>query len=275
MAFLIKGLANDPQFPALVVTGGNLLFPADKLPPDTVETAKIAAEGVLQASQKMGSTFAGIGTRDLAAGITFLKQSQKPPAYTWLSLNIIDPATRKPLFTPVLYRQAGGVKIAILAVTDHTAFANEHGEFQVADWRISLPEALAKAGKEADCVLLLSNYSLAENREIAEKNGSIDIILQAGHAIGNMTPLVVNKALISQTEIRGRYLGVLDIDWNGRGKWNEGNPSSQVREKNQPASIYANRFIALKPSLSNDPEIEALVRQTQQRIDKGQHGQPR
>jgi 2',3'-cyclic-nucleotide 2'-phosphodiesterase (5'-nucleotidase family) len=273
MAFLIKGLANDPQFPALVVTGGNLLFSTNKLTQETVKTAKIAADGVLQATQKMGGTFAGIGTHDLAAGITFLKQSQKPPSFTWLSLNIVDPTTHKPLFAPVLYRQVGEVKLAILALTDHTAFANEQGEFQVADWRTTLPEVLAKAEKEADCTLLLSNYSLAENREIAEKHGSIDIILQTGHAIGNLTPLVVNKSLISQTEIRGRYLGDMVIDWNGRGTWSEGSPSSQIREKKQSASTYVNRFIALKQSLVSDPEIEALVRQTQQRIDKVHHGQ--
>ncbi len=166
-AFLIKSLINDPQLPALVVTGGNLLFNMDRLEPGTAETAKIAADGVLQANQKMGATFAGIGAQDLAAGLAFLRQSQKPPAFTWLSLNLVDPASRQPLFTPVLHRQVGGVKIAILALTDHTAFPNGPGEFEVADWRSTLPEALAKMDKDVTCILLLSNYALSENMEIA------------------------------------------------------------------------------------------------------------
>ena len=274
-AFLIKSLINDPQLPALVVTGGNLLFKMDQLEPGTAETAKITADGVLQANQQMGATFAGIGARDLAAGLAFLRQSQKPPAFTWLSLNLVDPASHQPLFTPVLHRQVGGVKIAILALTDHTAFPNEPGEFQVADWRSALPEALAKMDKDVACILLLSNYSLSENMEIARKHSSIDLILQAGHAIGNMTPTVVNKTLIAQTEIRGKYLGVMDIDWSDHGKWSEGTALPQVQEKDQPASTYANRFIALKQSLVSDPEIEALVRQTQRSIDKLRHGQTR
>jgi 2',3'-cyclic-nucleotide 2'-phosphodiesterase (5'-nucleotidase family) len=274
-AFLIKSLINEQQLPALVITGGNLLFKMDRLEPGTAETAKIAADGVLQANQKMGVTFAGIGAQDLAAGLAFLRQSQKPPAFTWLSLNLVDPASRQPLFTPMLHRQVGNVKIAILAITDHTAFPNEPGDFQVADWRSALPEALAKMDKDVACILLLSNYSLSENMEIARKHSSIDLIFQAGHVIGNMTPTVVNKTLIAQTEIRGKYLGVMDIDWNGQGKWSEGATSPQVREKGQPVSTYANRFIALKQSLVSDPEIEALVRQTQRSIDKLHHGQTR
>ena len=272
-AFLIKNLVNDSQQPALIATGGNLLFKADRLETDAVEPAKIAADGVLQASQKMGVGFAGIGSRDLAAGIAFLNQYQKPPAFTWLSLNLVDPVSRTPLFAAVLHRQVGDLKIALLALTDHAAFPHESGEFVVTNWRNTLPKALAKVEKKVDITLLLSNYSLSENMEIARNHDSIDLILQAGHAVGNMTPTVVNKTLIAQAEIRGKYLGVMDIDWNGRGKWSKEAPSPLARETKQPASTFTNRFIALKQSLVSDPEIEALVKQTQRRMDKVQHGQ--
>jgi 2',3'-cyclic-nucleotide 2'-phosphodiesterase (5'-nucleotidase family) len=272
-AFLMKNLVNESHQPALIVTGGNLLFNADRLEPDTVESAKIAADGVQQASQKMGSEFAGIGSRDLAAGIAFLNQYQKPPAFTWLSLNLVDPVSRTPLFTPVLHRQVGDLKIAILALTDHAAFPHESREFRVTNWRNALPEVLAKVKETADITLLLSNYSLSENMEIARNHDSIDLILQAGHAIGNMTPTVVNKTLIAQAEIRGKYMGVMDIEWNGRGKWSGGASLTPARETKQSASTYVNRFIALKQSLVSDPEIEALVKQTQRRLAKVEQGQ--
>ena len=264
---------NDPNQPALVVTGGNLLFPTDQLAPDATETAKITADGVLQATQKMHAAFAGIGSHDLAAGRPFLQQSHKPPAFSWLSLNLLDPATRRPLFTPALQRQVGGVKIAILALSDHTSFQKDSGDFQVADWRTSLPYVLARMKKEVDCILLLSNYSLSENMEIARAHETIDLIFQTGHSVGNMTPVVINKTLITQTEIRGKYLGVLDIDWNGHGAWSEAGSSPQGSKKEQPASTYANRFIAIKQSLVSDPEIDALVKQTQRRLDKLRRGQ--
>ena len=232
-ASLIKNLAADPGHPALVVNGGNLLFKTDALPANDLEAAKLTADGIVQATRMMGGTLAGIGTRDLAAGIPFLRQHQKPPDFSLLSLNLVDPATRQPLFTPTVMRQVD-----------------------------SLQETVAKIRHEADFILLLSNYSLDENQEIARTCSDIDLILQAGHAVGNMTPILINKTLISQVETRGKYLGVLDIDWQGHGHWNEG-------------TTYTNRFIALKLSMSNDPEVEALVQQTQQRVDKLRQGAAR
>lgn len=261
-ASLIKNLAADPGHPALVVNGGNLLFKTDALPANDLEAAKLTADGIVQATRMMGGTLAGIGTRDLAAGIPFLRQHQKPPDFSLLSLNLVDPATRQPLFTPTVMRQVGGVKIAVLAITDHTGPQGKAGEFRVLPWQDSLQETVAKIRHEADFILLLSNYSLDENQEIARTCSDIDLILQAGHAVGNMTPILINKTLISQVETRGKYLGVLDIDWQGHGHWNEG-------------TTYTNRFIALKLSMSNDPEVEALVQQTQQRVDKLRQGAAR
>jgi 2',3'-cyclic-nucleotide 2'-phosphodiesterase (5'-nucleotidase family) len=271
-AFLIKGLVADPKQPALILNSGNLLFKTDTLAAGEAETAKITADTIVQATRKMGGTLAGIGTRDLAAGVSFLHRYQEPPNFSWLSLNIVDPATRKPLFTPVLLRQVGGVKVAILALTDPATLQDKSGEFRVLPWQESLQEALAKVRNEADFILLLSNYGLAENQEIARNCSAIDLILQAGHAVGNLTPIVIDKTLISQAEIRGKYLGVMDIDWNGHGRWNEGTVTPQSPKNGQQLSTYNNRFIALKLSMSADPEVEALVQQTQQRIDKAQRG---
>lgn len=266
-AFLINGLVNDPKLPALFVNSGNLLFKTDALEPDDAETAKIAADTVVQATRKMGGTLAGIGSRDLAAGLPFLRQHHQPPAFTWLSLNLLDPAKRTPLFPPVQYQQAGDLKIAVLALTDHNALSGRSDAYQAVDWRESLPEVLAAAEREAGFILLLSNYSFVENKEIARNHKSIDLILQSGHAIGNMHPILINQTLISQVEIRGKYLGVLDIDWQGHGRWHDGSLPPQPEKSGEQLTVYSNRFIPLKPSVTNDPAIETLVRQTQQRID--------
>ena len=270
-AFLTKGLAADPKQPALIVNSGNLLFNTESLAPSNLETARVTADGIVQATRMMGGTLAGIGTRDLAAGVAFLRQQQKSADFTWLSLNLVDPATGKPLFTPMLLRQAGGVKIAILALTDHTT-QNNSGEFRVIPWQDTLQKTLDKIRPEADFVLVLSNYSLAENQEIARSCSAIDLILQAGHVVGNMTPILIDKTLISQTETRGKYLGVMDIDWNGHGHWDEGAANPQSRKTGQQLSTYTNRFIALKPSVNADPEVEALIQQTQRRVDQLQKG---
>ncbi|MDR2548888.1 MAG: hypothetical protein LBD10_01585 [Desulfobulbus sp.] len=268
---MIREQSNDPQWPTLIVTGGNLLFEREQLTPSSAGTAKIAANGVLQASQKMGATFAGVGTRDLAAGIGLLKASHRPAAFSWLSLNLVDPATHKPLFAPMIQRQVGTTKIAVLALTDHTALSGDTKEFQALDWRTALPPVLAKAEQEADFILLLSNYSFSENQEIAKKSGTIDLILQTGHVAGNMAPIPINKSLLAQTEIRGKYVGIMDIDWHGRAAWSEaGQP---VPDKDQPVSTYANQFVPLYQSLAVAPDIEAVIKQTKQQIERLRQGQ--
>lgn len=270
-AFVTKQLAADPNRPALVVNSGNLLFPADVLPPEDMAAARITAGGVIEANRKMGGNVAGVGSRDLAAGIAFLRQHQKPPGWSWVSLNLVDPGTRKPLLAPVLWRQVNGLKVAVLGLVDPETVRVEAGEAMALSWRDSLPAVLAEVKDKADFILLLSNYSLADNQDIARNNDGVDLILQAGHVVGNMTPLTVNKTLITQTETRGKYLGVLDVNWNGHGRWQEGELSSPAAAEGK-ASVFANRFVALKLSVPNDPEVEAMVQQTQRQLDKQQRG---
>ena len=269
-AFLTKQLAADSNRPALIVNSGNLLFPADVLPPENMAAAKITAAGVIEANQKMGGVVAGVGSRDLAAGISFLRQRHKPDGWSWVSLNLVDPGTGKPVLAPVLWRQVNGLKVAVLGLADHTAVRAE-AETQALAWRDSLPAVLAEVQGKADFILLLSNYSLPDNQDIARSHDAIDLILQSGHVVGNMTPLLVNKTLIAQTETRGKYLGVLDVNWNGHGRWQEGEPSSPAATEGK-TSVFANRFVALKLSVANDPEVEAVVRQTQRQLDQQRRG---
>jgi len=270
---VIREQSVDPQWPALVVTGGNLLFEREQLTAGSAAAEKIAANGVLKASQMMGATFAGVGTRDLAAGLAFVKASHQPPAFTWLSLNLVDPQSHKPLFAPMTLHQVGATKIAVLALTDHTALANDSREFLALDWRTALPPVLAEAEQQADFILLLSNYSYSENHEIAKKFSQVALILQTGHVAGNMAPIPISKSLLAQTGIRGKYLGILDIDWHGDSDWNEAGQPLPGKNQKRPVSFYANRFIPLTQSLALAPDVEAVVTKTKRQMEHLRQGQ--
>ena len=218
-ASTIKELTSRQAKSGLVIDSGNLLFKADSLPPESLVKSKITADGILKAYQAMGGSFAGIGNRDLAAGAAFLRQSHKPPEFAWLSLNLVDPASRKPLFAPWILREVNGQRLAILALTDHTLMKTPARDDCVLPWQEVLPQALRQIEGKADLIVLLSNYSFVENKEIARAHANIDLLFQSGHVAGNLHPIVINQTLIAQTDTRGRYLGLLDIDWNGRGRW--------------------------------------------------------
>lgn len=267
-ATLVKMLVTDPAWPALVAESGNLLFKNDTLPPESLAPAKIAAEGIIQATTAMGGTFAGVGSRDLTAGEVFLRRQQHPSALSWLSLNVVDSAQGKPLFAPVLFKQVGQARVAILALTDHAPFIKASGSFKVLPWQEVLAKALASIEGKADFIVLLSNYDLTTNKEIANTYTALDLILQSGHVIGNMQPLLIEHTLIAQTETKGRYLGVLDIQWQGHGRWSEDGRSPAGLAKDEKPSTFSHRFVPITPSTASDPGIEAIVQRTKNNLDK-------
>ena len=236
-----------------------MLFKSDTLLPEGAEAAKIGAAGVLQATQKIGGSFAGVGSHDLAAGIAFLRQYHQPPSFAWLSANVVDTARARPIFPGFRLVRIGENTVAVVALTDHNAFPQPKNGFRVISWQESLPHALTAIEGKADFILLLSNYSLAENKEMARSHSSIDLILQAGHVTGNLQPFLANHALIAQTDTRGKYLGVLDINWNGHARWSENGAPLQGQATEQPFSTFSNRFIPITPATESDPEIDTLV----------------
>ena len=245
-----------------MINSGNMLFPTPP-PPGELETAAINARTVVQATRTMGGKTMGIGNLDLAAGITLLQSVHQPPDFSLLSANLVAPAATTPIFAPVSWATAGDLQVAIIALTDHQGLATAE-EFRVLPWEDVLEPVLATIASKADFILLLSNYPMAENQSIARRFDRIDCILQAGHVLGNKMPIIIKNTLISQTDIRGKYLGVLDIQWNGHGRWKEAvSPGAESDD-----STYSNRFIALKMSLRNDPEVEAIVKQAQRTIAK-------
>ncbi len=231
--------------------------------PAELPVATLTAGGVIQATQTMGGRFMGVGTLDLAAGLSFLKAYHQPPAFSLLSANLVDGKTLQPVFAPYTLGLAGKLHVAVIGLTDDQEAVGEEG-VRVLSWKKVLKSTLATVQSEADFILLLSNFSMAENQEIARTFDRVDCILQVGHVLGNKVPVVIKNTLISQTDIRGKYLGVLDIDWNGHGRWQEGG-SAAAEGTN---SFYQNRYIALKTTMRDDPEVAAIVKQVQRNIAK-------
>lgn len=263
-AALFNTLSSTSDTPALLLDAGNQLFKQSALPaaPTEAEAARIRARGIVLAHQTMGLQFAAIGTHDLAAGPNFLKEIAGS-GFTWLSLNLSNQQNDGLLFPGYVLRQAGQLTVAVLALTNHDSATPADGSsYHIRPWREVLPAAMAQLRQRAHLIILLSNYPLGENREIARTFPQIDLIFQSGHAMGNMPPIAVGNTLINQTETRGRYMGLLEIDWQGRGSWRQPGKSA-LSAYDRAGSSFRQRFIPLNASMENDPAIDALVRQTE------------
>ncbi|BCO09828.1 hypothetical protein GF1_22040 [Desulfolithobacter dissulfuricans] len=168
----------------------------------------------------MGCQAAGIAPQDLAAGSDFLRTLEKETGLRWLSANLVDPGTGQPLFTPFLITEAGTLRIGVVGLSAPPPATVEPSDaWQVVDWRKILPPLVQTLEKETDMIILLSSYPPAENEEIARSFDALHILLQAGHGTANMAPKNINNTLILQTGSRGKYLGMLEINWNSSKKW--------------------------------------------------------
>ena len=182
--------------------------------------------------QTMNCRAVGIAGRDLAGGIELLKEIQERQELNWLSMNLVDDNSRQPLFSPSVNIQVGSLTIAVLGLTDERVGKKDEG-YSILPWSEVLPEAVATAEAGADMVILLSSYPDRENKEIARTIQGIDLILQSGHASSNLPPQREGETLLTRVGSRGKYLGLMRINWTGAKKWAQNFSDQIVAEQNR------------------------------------------
>ncbi|WP_456473494.1 UshA-like (seleno)protein [Desulfolithobacter sp.] len=216
--------------PSLYLEGGALLFNRVLIPGRLLEPEKITARAIARAEVLMGCRAAGIAPHDLAAGTDFLRILEKETGLRWLSANLVEPGNGKPIFTPFLITEIGTLRIGVAGLSGPPpARVEPSGSWKVADWRKILPSLIQTLEEETDMIILLSSYPPGENEKIARSFDTIHILLQAGHGTSNMRPKKINNTLILRTGSRGKYLGMLEINWNSSKKWGR-SLNEQIRE---------------------------------------------
>ncbi len=206
--------------PSIIIDSGAAFFKQPALPEHEKEAAKRTAEGIAQAIQIMGTLAVGISPFDLTEGVEYLKQLATAKKLTPLSMNLYPNQGTDPIFRPYLVTQAGKLEIAVLGLTGHQPKNRNRHDFHVLPWQETL-ETVLKQVEEADMIILLSSANRRTNEEIAQKFDNIHIILQSGQHGNNLAPVNINNTLLCQTASRGKYLGLLQIDWNESKTWGE------------------------------------------------------
>ena len=220
----ITKLVEQKKLPFLFVDSGSLLFKHKRIQAKKEQAEKAKAEGIAAAMQAMNCRAVGIGAHDLADGIDFLKELQEGHKDFWISMNLVDPEKKTPVFTPYIITQVGGLKLAVLGLTDDQGEHDSEGKkkgYTILPWQAVLPKTLGKVAEKVDMTILLSSYSYQINKEIAEAVNDLDIILESGHAGPTVEPYRIKDTLIAQTGTRGKYLGMMQIEWNETGQWTE------------------------------------------------------
>jgi 2',3'-cyclic-nucleotide 2'-phosphodiesterase (5'-nucleotidase family) len=202
----------------LIVDSGDLLFKKPQITEDLKEDAVARADLILEASARMGCDALNIGPYDLAMGTDFLLERQKRVPFPFLSANLVDAETGKPVFKPYCISTKNGIRIGILGLI--TEQANQ--DLLVSHIKITDPvEAATKAVAElqknrCDLIIALTQLVRQENIELAEKVSGIHFIM-AGNKLGPpfggiaWQPVRIKGTLVFQAYNLGRYLGRLDL----------------------------------------------------------------
>jgi hypothetical protein len=225
----------------VLVDAGNLLFKKPLLNSNGIgdrsnTTALITAYGIVRAYRHMSYDAVAISSNDLSAGPEFFQQSNGA-SFPWVAANVTDKDAHL-LFSPHIIKKSGGITIGIIGLTGANGSASE--DFVISDWRHALRTEIALLEKNCHILLVLSNLNASENIEIQKDFSQIDIIVTANRRGKNIAPQVSHKKLLIESGGRGKYLGKLDISWQGPGK------------KKKSVMDYKSYFLPVKPKSSGD-----------------------
>jgi hypothetical protein len=245
-------VARTSQLPILRVDGGGLLFDRARTSPSELEQGKLAAEGLVAGYNLIGYEAVGVAGSDLTGGLDFLKTQASRSKFAWLSANLVEPASGRPLFTPFISRKLGATRVAIIGITSDQLQGLElpAGAATIKPWAAVLAPLVAELTRSHDFLLLLTDLSPTECGNVARQFPAINLIINAGADVYNLSPRTLGPTtLLAATGRQGKYVGALEVTWSRGGHWGE----------------EENRFLALR-----DKEAE-LQRTSDQLAAVGSH----
>lgn len=156
------------------------------------------------------------GETDLSLGVAELLRLSREADFPFLLANLVDRRSQKPVFTPYIIKETGGMKIGIFGLISDTFHLRQStGDRE----KYMLTNPVAAAGKAAaelkgkgcEIVICLAHMEESEQKKLAQGAKGIHFIL-SGH-VRNLRPETqeVNNVEILKAGTRGEYLGHLEF----------------------------------------------------------------
>ncbi len=189
---------------------GSLKNATHTRPNPAAQKEKAAVLLMLKLYEQMGYQLAGVGQKDLAAGLDFLKDAAEKSSIKFLSANIIKDG--KTVFEPQAIIEKNGVKVGFTAVTACDAVYYHRGQFECIPPEKALSPILPELRKKCDFVILFSNLKDQINRKLVKKFPDIDLIIKSGYGQRTYTPLMLGNVPSVMTHPKGKAVGVAVLE---------------------------------------------------------------
>ena len=171
---------------------------------------------LIESSNVMGYDALGIGDDDLSLGKEFLMEISKKAKFPFLSSNLIEEQSKKPLFSPFILKKVNGLRIGIFSLLSPDFFAGP-GDPRKKGLTLRPPvETAQNIVKElrpkTDLIILLSHLSYPKDMELAQTVPGIHLIVGSHTGINLPHPPIINQhTVILQTAAKGMYGARLDL----------------------------------------------------------------
>ncbi len=176
------------------------------------------AKLIIDSLNLMGYDVLAIGDDDLSLGKEFLLEMFRRANFPFLSSNVIDDSSGKPLFQTHLIKKSNGLRIGIFSLLAPDTFPNPYDPRKKGLVLRSPTETAQAMVKElqskTDLIILLSHLGYPKDVELAQTVPGIHLIV-GGHTGVNLPyPPAINKSLIVQMGPKGLYGGRLDLTFH-------------------------------------------------------------
>ena len=198
----------------LILDGGDALVISYFGQPSEREKARRRAEFVLRLYETLGYHALNIGDTDLGLGIEYLRNLQKNSKIPFLSANLKEKKTGKPIFKPYLIKEVEGVKIGILGLITTEISPNIQKELK--NYSIENPtktavETINRLTASCDHIIALAHLTPPEIESLAKEVPRISIII-GGNDRSFIFPKQIYRSIYVQTDAFGAHVGRMNLN---------------------------------------------------------------
>ncbi len=157
----------------------------------------------------------GIGDDDLALGKDFLIELSKKAKFPFLSSNLVDAGTGKPIFHSTLIKEVNGLKIGMFSLLSPDIFTGPQDPRLKGLILENPTETANRIVKElkpkTDLILLLSHLGYPKDVELAQTVSGIQVIVGSHTGMSLLYPATIKDTVILHTPPKGMYAGRFDL----------------------------------------------------------------
>ncbi len=194
----------------------DLILDAGDLFTGTFISDEFKGEPTIQAMNKIKYTAGTIGNHEFDYGQAALRMRLREAKFPVLSANLVTPISEIKKYTIVTEK---GIRFGIIGITTQEVATTTHpknlGGVTVLDIVKSIEQVLPEVRRKSDFIILTAHLTTEEEKRIAEAFPEIRLII-GGHVHGVLGPFWLGTTMVAKTGSAGRFVGRVDLDFNGR-----------------------------------------------------------